>query len=107
MQIALKENWNVLLPKNGLPFIRMVPKPRAEQRRTGYPKILPNIINNSQGTVSTKDFIRRIPIPLKYRENNGPGYQRAAATLGRTRYWQHQNCEWDKIAKGTLMKSPF
>ncbi|MCL1652151.1 Susd and RagB outer membrane lipoprotein [Elizabethkingia miricola] len=67
----------------------------AEQRRTGYPKILPNIINNSQGTISTKDFIRRIPIPLKYRENNGPGYQRAAATLGGpdtggTKLW------WDK-----------
>lgn len=67
----------------------------AEQRRTGYPKIFPNIINNSQGTISTQGFIRRIPIPLKYRENNGPGYQRALQTLngpdtGGTKLW------WDK-----------
>ena len=70
MQIALKENWNVLLPKMDCPLSGWFRSGRT--KKNGYPKILPNIINNSQGTVSTKDFIRRIPIPLKYRENNGP-----------------------------------
>lgn len=67
----------------------------AEQRRTGYPKLFPNVINNSGGTISTQDFIRRIPIPAKYRNNNAPGYEKAAATLGGpdtggTKLW------WDK-----------
>ncbi|MDR2230320.1 MAG: SusD/RagB family nutrient-binding outer membrane lipoprotein [Flavobacteriaceae bacterium] len=67
----------------------------AEQRRTGYPILFQNLVNESQGTIDTKLMIRRIPIANKYRNNNPVGYQRALSTLGGpdtggTKLW------WDK-----------
>lgn len=67
----------------------------SEFRRTGYPKLFPVIVNNSGGTISTTDFIRRLPIPSKYQNNNKPAYDKALATLGGpdtggTKLW------WDK-----------
>lgn len=35
----------------------------SEFRRTGYPKLLPVVVNYSGGTISTKDFVRRTPYP--------------------------------------------
>ena len=32
----------------------------AEYRRTGYPKLFPNYINNSDGTIDTNEQIRRL-----------------------------------------------
>lgn len=65
----------------------------SEFRRTSYPKLFPVVVNNSGGTVS--GFIKRLPIPAKYRNNNSGGYTKAAATLGGldnagTKLW------WDK-----------
>ena len=65
----------------------------SEFRRTGYPKLFPVVINNSGGTIT--GFIRRLPIPSKYKNSNQAGYQKAAATLGGadnggTKLW------WDK-----------
>ncbi|KXH83119.1 SusD/RagB family nutrient-binding outer membrane lipoprotein [Chryseobacterium kwangjuense] len=66
----------------------------AEQRRTGYPIIFKNVLNDSQGTISTDAMIRRIPIPTKYR-NNTLNYAQALQYLGGpdtggTKLW------WDK-----------
>ncbi|RKS96361.1 SusD/RagB family nutrient-binding outer membrane lipoprotein [Chryseobacterium defluvii] len=66
----------------------------AEQRRTGYPVIFKNILNDSQGTISTDVMIRRVPIPSKYR-NNTLNYPQAVQYLGgpdtgATKLW------WDK-----------
>lgn len=66
----------------------------AEQRRTGYPVIFKNILNDSQGTISTEAMIRRVPIPAKYR-NNTLNYAQAVQLLGGadnggTKLW------WDK-----------
>lgn len=66
----------------------------AEQRRTGYPIIFRNVLNDSQGTINTNTMIRRIPIPTKYR-NNTLNYPQAAQMLngpdtGGTKLW------WDK-----------
>lgn len=66
----------------------------AEQRRTGYPVIFKNVLNDSQGTISTDAMIRRIPIPTKYR-NNTLNYAQALQYIGGpdtggTKLW------WDK-----------
>jgi Susd and RagB outer membrane lipoprotein len=65
----------------------------TEFRRTGYPKLFPVVVNNSNGTIT--GFIKRLPIPSKYKNSNQSGYQRATATLsgpdvGGTKLW------WDK-----------
>ncbi len=65
----------------------------AEVRRTGYPKIFPVVVNNSNGTIP--GFIKRLPIPNKYKNSNQAGYQQAATSLGGpdnggTKLW------WDK-----------
>lgn len=67
----------------------------SEFRRTGYPKLFPVIVNNSGGTISSSAFIRRLPIPSKYQNNNKPAYTKILATLGGpdtggTKLW------WDK-----------
>ncbi len=67
----------------------------SEFRRTGFPKLFPVINNASAGTISTTAFIRRLPIPNKFRDSNPAGYARAVATLGGadnggTKLW------WDK-----------
>lgn len=66
----------------------------AEQRRTGYPIIFKNVLNDSQGAISTDAMIRRIPIPSKYR-NSTLNYAQALQYLGGpdtggTKLW------WDK-----------
>ena len=66
----------------------------AEQRRTGYPLLFKNVLNDSQGTISTSAMIRRLPIPNKYR-NNTLNYTQAlqflgGADTGGTKVW------WDK-----------
>ncbi|MGL5272347.1 MAG: SusD/RagB family nutrient-binding outer membrane lipoprotein, partial [Phocaeicola sp.] len=38
----------------------------AEQRRTGYPKLLKVVVNNSNGVINTNDMIRRVPFPQEY-----------------------------------------
>ncbi|NII29768.1 SusD/RagB family nutrient-binding outer membrane lipoprotein [Pseudoflavitalea sp. X16] len=65
----------------------------SEFRRTGYPKLFPVVVNNSNGTVT--GFIERLPIPSKFKNSNKAGYDKAIATLGGpdnpgTKVW------WDK-----------
>ena len=67
----------------------------TEQRRTGYPKLFPVVINNSGGVIPNGQFIRRINFALTERETNQAGYQGAVQKLGGpdnigTRLW------WDK-----------
>lgn len=65
----------------------------SEFRRTGYPKLFPVVVNNSNGQVT--GFIKRLPIPSKFKNSNITGYNKAIATLGGpdnpgTKVW------WDK-----------
>ncbi len=55
----------------------------SEFRRTGYPKLFPVVVNNSNGQVT--GFIERLPIPSKFKNSNKAGYDKAIATLGGTR----------------------
>ena len=86
LERIITQKWIALYPDG--------PEAWAEQRRTGYPKLFKNVINDSQGTISTDAMIRRIPIPTKYR-NNTINYQQALQYLegpdtGGTKLW------WDK-----------
>ncbi len=65
----------------------------SETRRTGYPKIFPVVVNNSNGAVT--GFIKRLPITSKYKNSNQAGYNKILPTLGGpdnagTKLW------WDK-----------
>ncbi|MFV0484315.1 MAG: SusD/RagB family nutrient-binding outer membrane lipoprotein [Bacteroidales bacterium] len=54
----------------------------AEQRRTGYPKLLPVIINNSQGVIDTDKKVRRLNFSVTEKANNPDGYANAVGMLG-------------------------
>ncbi len=70
----------------------------AEFRRTNYPVLMPVVVNNSQGTISTTDFIRRIPFSQDEYNSNNAEVTKAASLLsgpdnGGTRLW------WDLKVK--------
>lgn len=70
----------------------------AEFRRTNYPILMPVVINNSQGTVSTTGFVRRLPFSQKEYNTNNAEVTKAVSLLkgpdnGGTRLW------WDLAAK--------
>jgi hypothetical protein len=70
----------------------------AEQRRTNYPVLMPVVINNSQGTISTTDFVRRLQFSQKEYNSNAAEVQKAITLLGGpdnggTRLW------WDLKVK--------
>ncbi len=70
----------------------------AEFRRTNYPVLMPVVVNNSQGTISTTDFIRRLPFSQDEYNNNKAEVTKAVTLLngpdnGGTRLW------WDLKVK--------
>lgn len=67
----------------------------SEFRRTGYPKVFPVVINNSNGTINTATQIRRIPFSSKEVLNNSQEVAKGVTLLqgpdnGNTKLW------WDK-----------
>lgn len=54
----------------------------AEQRRTGYPKLLPVVMNKSGNTVNSDFGIRRLPYPADEYKENGQNLQQAIVMLG-------------------------
>ncbi|MGC4023438.1 MAG: SusD/RagB family nutrient-binding outer membrane lipoprotein [Cyclobacteriaceae bacterium] len=56
----------------------------SEFRRTTYPKLFPVVINNSQGTIATEKFIRRLVYPSSEYSNNPQGVAKAVTLLGGT-----------------------
>lgn len=54
----------------------------SEYRRTGYPKLMPVVVNNSGGIVSTERGARRLFYPQEERTNNLENYQKALQLLG-------------------------
>ena len=53
----------------------------AEIRRTGYPKLMPVVVNNSGGVVNSERGPRRLAYPQEERLNNQENYQQAVSTL--------------------------
>ncbi|MDI3319734.1 RagB/SusD family nutrient uptake outer membrane protein [Pinibacter soli] len=54
----------------------------SEFRRTGYPKLFPVVVNNSNGTIPTAKFIRRINFAQSEVSTNIGGVQNATKLLG-------------------------
>ena len=54
----------------------------AEQRRTGYPKLLKVVVNNSLGEIDTDIMIRRVQFPQDYKTNNTTLYNALVTALG-------------------------
>jgi hypothetical protein len=62
----------------------------AEVRRTGYPKLFPIIENKSENPVIPTELgPRRLPYPLKEKEDNPQGYADAVGMLGGKRSCKH------------------
>ena len=54
----------------------------SEYRRTGYPKLMPVVVNNSGGTVNSERGARRLSYPQEERINNADNYPHALQLLG-------------------------
>lgn len=54
----------------------------AEIRRTGYPKLIPVMVNYSQGEIDTELGPRRLPFTISEKDNNPTGYADAVSKLG-------------------------
>lgn len=54
----------------------------SEYRRTGYPKLMPVVVNNSGGVVDSNRGARRQAYPLEERINNLDNYNAAVQMLG-------------------------
>ena len=54
----------------------------TEQRRTGYPKLFKVQTNNSGGTISTEEMIRRLPFSVDDAEKDPMQYEQLKAALG-------------------------
>jgi hypothetical protein len=65
-------------------------------RRTGYPKLFPVVVNNSGSTISTADYVKRIPFAADEDQNNPKGVATGITELGGpdnggTRLWWDVN----------------
>lgn len=54
----------------------------AEFRRTGYPRLLPVVNNDSEGTIDTQIQVRRCPFPVQEYNTNADAVQAAVQVLG-------------------------
>lgn len=75
----------------------------SEFRRTGYPKVFPNLVNNQSGLISTSRQIRRLNYPSTEYATNAAAVQSAIMTLnnestnptgdngGTTLWWDKKN----------------
>ena len=54
----------------------------AEQRRTGYPRLIKVAVNNSGNTISTDDMIRRVFFNQDYKTDNQALYDALVSKLG-------------------------
>lgn len=64
----------------------------AEQRRTGFPRLFPVLVNNSNGTIETESMIRRLNFPVSIISSNPAQYDAllkklGGADTGGTRLW--------------------
>lgn len=54
----------------------------SEQRRTGYPKLLKVVVNNSDNAIDTDIMVRRVQFPQDYKTNNAALYNALVTALG-------------------------
>lgn len=73
LERIITQKWIAMYPDG--------PEGWAEFRRTGYPKLFPVVVNNSNGTIDAKQ-VRRIPYPQSEYNTNRAGVQSGVAALG-------------------------
>lgn len=71
----------------------------AEQRRTGYPKLMPVVVNGSGGTVNSQIGPRRLAYPSEEISSNGPNVQHAITEYLKGPDNMGTNVWWDKKNK--------
>ena len=54
----------------------------AEQRRTGYPRLFPVLVNKSNGKIDTRTMIRRLNFPVSIISGNPAQYSALCEYLG-------------------------
>jgi hypothetical protein len=74
LEKIITQKWLAMYPDG--------PEGWAEFRRTGYPKLLPVVVNNSNNTINAATQIRRITYPVSEYNNNKAGVQSGVAALG-------------------------
>lgn len=73
LERIITQKWIAMYPDG--------PEGWAEFRRTGYPKLFPVVVNNSNGTIDAKQ-VRRIPYPQSEYNTNRSGVQSGISLLG-------------------------
>jgi len=74
LQKIITQKWIAMFPEGEEAW--------AEFRRTLYPTLFPVVVNNSGGTISTTEFIRRLPFASDEYSTNPVGTQGAITLLG-------------------------
>lgn len=74
LERIITQKWIALYPDG--------PEGWAEFRRTGFPKLLPVVSNQSNGTILSDKQVRRIPFPQSEYNTNAAGVQSGIAALG-------------------------
>lgn len=74
LERIITQKWIALFPDG--------PEGWAEFRRTGYPKLIPVVTNNSNGSIDTDIQVRRIPYPQSEYNNNREGVLTGVSKLG-------------------------
>jgi hypothetical protein len=74
LQKIITQKWIAMYPEGEEAW--------AEFRRTLYPTLFPVIVNNSGGSISTSEFIRRLPFASDEYTTNPAGTQAAITLLG-------------------------
>lgn len=74
LERIITQKWIAMYPDG--------PEGWAEFRRTGYPRLLPVVNNNSAGTINTALQVRRIRYPQSEYDNNRAGVQTGVGLLG-------------------------
>ena len=87
LQRIITQKWIALYPDG--------PEGWSEYRRTGYPELIPVVVNGSNGTIDTELQVRRLPYTRDEKINNPDGVASGIAALGGadnggTKLW------WDK-----------
>lgn len=87
LERIITQKWIALYPDG--------PEGWSEYRRTGYPELIPVVVNGSNGTIDTELQVRRLPYTRDEKINNPDGVASGIAALGGadnggTKLW------WDK-----------
>lgn len=78
----MEENLERIITQKWIANFPLGQESWAEYRRTGYPRLMPVVVNNSGGIVDSKRGARRIYYPQEERTNNLENYKDGVKLLG-------------------------